>query len=280
MSIRLWSNRPVDLVVAEARMEGTSGLALGEKIRSAGWPIPMIFLTAADDVDACRACENLQFPVLPKPVRMDRLRGLVFELARVPPSPREQRAERAALGALSARRPRDWCLLAVDSVHPRATPARRLSSSFRRVGAGLSRGACVAPGGRMHHHGSLHPVGSFRSLASRLSLFAGAACVALVSGCSAPASSEHAKSSGAALSSDDQAAYEFFVGKGLTDFQAAGIVGNLDQESGVDPTAVQYGGGPGRGIAQWSVGGRWDTDARRQRRPGTRASTAASRVDR
>jgi uncharacterized membrane protein YgcG len=59
---------------------------------------------------------------------------------------------------------------------------------------------------------------------------------------------------------NDKAAYDFFVGKGLKNFQSAGIVGNLDQESGVDPTAVQYGGGPGRGIAQWSVGGRWDTD--------------------
>ena len=58
---------------------------------------------------------------------------------------------------------------------------------------------------------------------------------------------------------NDQPAFAYFVGKGLTPFQAAGIVGNLDQESGVDPTAVQ-GGGPGRGIAQWSVGGRWDTD--------------------
>src|SRR5262249_41460320 len=54
-------------------------------------------------------------------------------------------------------------------------------------------------------------------------------------------------------------ACNYFVGKGLTNFQAAGIVGNLDQESGVSPGAVQYGGGPGRGIAQWSVGGRWDT---------------------
>jgi hypothetical protein len=35
-------------------------------------------------------------------------------------------------------------------------------------------------------------------------------------------------------------------------------VGNLDQESNDDPNAVQQ-GGPGRGIAQWSVGGRWDT---------------------
>ena len=43
--------------------------------------------------------------------------------------------------------------------------------------------------------------------------------------------------------------------------QAAGIIGNLDQESGMDPTISQYDGGPGRGIAQWSTGGRWDTDA-------------------
>src|SRR5579863_10246567 len=59
---------------------------------------------------------------------------------------------------------------------------------------------------------------------------------------------------------NDKAAFDYFLGKGLVNFQAAGIVGNLDQESGVDPTAVQS-GGPGRGIAQWSVGGRWDTDA-------------------
>ncbi len=61
-----------------------------------------------------------------------------------------------------------------------------------------------------------------------------------------------------ALFANDKAAYEYFVGQGLTSFQSAGIVGNLDQESGVDPGAVQF-GGPGRGIAQWSVGGRWDT---------------------
>jgi hypothetical protein len=62
------------------------------------------------------------------------------------------------------------------------------------------------------------------------------------------------------LFANDQTAYDYFLGKGLTNFQAAGIVGNLDQESGVDPNSVQQ-GGPGRGIAQWSVGGRWDTDA-------------------
>jgi len=61
-----------------------------------------------------------------------------------------------------------------------------------------------------------------------------------------------------ALSSSEQTAFNFFVSKGLTKAQAAGIVGNLIQESNVIATAKQYGGGPGRGIAQWSVGGRWD----------------------
>jgi hypothetical protein len=57
---------------------------------------------------------------------------------------------------------------------------------------------------------------------------------------------------------NDRTAFEFFVSKGLTHVQAAGIVGNLDQESSMDPSVWQYGGGPGRGIAQWSAGGRWD----------------------
>jgi len=56
----------------------------------------------------------------------------------------------------------------------------------------------------------------------------------------------------------NQVAFDYFLGKGLTAIQAAGVVGNLDQESGMSPTAVQS-GGPGRGIAQWSAGGRWDT---------------------
>ena len=59
------------------------------------------------------------------------------------------------------------------------------------------------------------------------------------------------------LSTNEGTAYHFFVGKGLKDFQAAGIVGNLIQESSVSPTSVQS-GGPGRGIAQWSVGARWN----------------------
>src|SRR5688500_14234522 len=63
----------------------------------------------------------------------------------------------------------------------------------------------------------------------------------------------------AALSNNERTAFNFFVAKGLTKIQAAGVVGNLVQESNVMPTSVQLGGGPGRGIAQWSVGGRWNS---------------------
>jgi murein DD-endopeptidase MepM/ murein hydrolase activator NlpD len=45
---------------------------------------------------------------------------------------------------------------------------------------------------------------------------------------------------------------------GLTAIQSAGIVGNLIQESGVNPRSNQA-GGPGMGIAQWSEGGRWES---------------------
>ena len=89
-----------------------------------------------------------------------------------------------------------------------------------------------------------------------LSLLASAA----VSGCATDTdNTDNSNAVEAALSSAEQTAFNFFVNKGLSKVQSAGIIGNLMQESGVDPTAVEIGGGPGRGIAQWSVGGRWDT---------------------
>jgi peptidoglycan hydrolase-like protein with peptidoglycan-binding domain len=63
----------------------------------------------------------------------------------------------------------------------------------------------------------------------------------------------------AAPASNNQSAFNYFVGKGLTKTQSAAIVGNFDQESSMSPTAKQYPSGAGRGIAQWSTGGRWDT---------------------
>jgi hypothetical protein len=84
----------------------------------------------------------------------------------------------------------------------------------------------------------------------------------LVAGCGGNISGNNDVTlSEASLSSNEHTAFNFFVAKGLTKVQSAGIVGNLMQESNVIPTSVQFGGGPGRGIAQWSVGGRWDASA-------------------
>ncbi len=85
-------------------------------------------------------------------------------------------------------------------------------------------------------------------------------------GCSASATGgeEGASSSSEAISalpSNAHAAYTFFVNKGLTRVQSAAIVGNLIQESSVSPTIHEGGGGPGRGIAQWSSGGRWNVSS-------------------
>jgi hypothetical protein len=57
--------------------------------------------------------------------------------------------------------------------------------------------------------------------------------------------------------SNAQQVYNFFIQKGLSKYAAAGFVGNFMQESGCDPERHQDNGGPGRGIAQWELGGRW-----------------------
>src|SRR4051794_11656356 len=93
-----------------------------------------------------------------------------------------------------------------------------------------------------------------------------AAAFSLLPACSAPTKSVPApeesigQSSAATAFANDHSTYVYFRQKGFTSFQAAGIVGNLDQESGINPTISQQNGGPGRGIAQWSAGGRWDSD--------------------
>ncbi len=56
--------------------------------------------------------------------------------------------------------------------------------------------------------------------------------------------------------------FNYLIGYGFTEQAAAGVIGNLMQESGVNPNSKQLGGGPGRGIMQWGTGpgsgGRWD----------------------
>lgn len=53
---------------------------------------------------------------------------------------------------------------------------------------------------------------------------------------------------------NEEITWNFLRGKGFSPESTAGIMGNLKQESGLDPKCYQYGGGPGRGIAQWTVG--------------------------
>ncbi len=51
--------------------------------------------------------------------------------------------------------------------------------------------------------------------------------------------------------SNEQKIVNFFVDKGLTPAQAAGIAGNIAHESGSRPGQRELGGGPGFGLAQW-----------------------------
>ena len=48
--------------------------------------------------------------------------------------------------------------------------------------------------------------------------------------------------------------WNFCLSQGFTKQAAAGVIGNMQQESGVDPAKCQSGGGPGRGLLQWEVG--------------------------
>lgn len=58
--------------------------------------------------------------------------------------------------------------------------------------------------------------------------------------------------------SNAEKVFRYLVDKeGFTQEAAAGIIGNLMQESGVNPKSRQLGGGPGRGIMQWTETERW-----------------------
>jgi len=69
----------------------------------------------------------------------------------------------------------------------------------------------------------------------------GLALTVSFAGCGAGPGEPTGETASAVGFTNDKAAFDYFLGKGLASFQAAGIVGNLDQESGVDPTAVESG---------------------------------------
>lgn len=57
---------------------------------------------------------------------------------------------------------------------------------------------------------------------------------------------------------NEEQTWNFFISKGLSEKQVAGMIGNFQVEApGINPKTNQTGGGPGRGIAQWGVNDRW-----------------------
>lgn len=54
--------------------------------------------------------------------------------------------------------------------------------------------------------------------------------------------------------SNAEVVWNFCMSQGFSRQAAAGVIGNMQQESGVDPAACQGGGGPGRGLLQWETG--------------------------
>ena len=54
--------------------------------------------------------------------------------------------------------------------------------------------------------------------------------------------------------SNAEVVWNFCMSQGFSKQAAAGVIGNMQQESGVDPAACQGGGGPGRGLLQWEAG--------------------------
>ena len=65
-----------------------------------------------------------------------------------------------------------------------------------------------------------------------------------------------AAAAGLSGNSNAQKAFNYLISNGFTPQAASGVIGNLMQESQVNPRAIQP-NGPGRGIMQWTEGARW-----------------------
>jgi hypothetical protein len=78
-----------------------------------------------------------------------------------------------------------------------------------------------------------------------------------LAGCSSGGSPGTPTPPPASSGSQSKLVWDTLISHGMSQEAAAGVLGNLQQESNVDPTVIQN-GGPGMGLAQWSRGGRWD----------------------
>jgi CheY-like chemotaxis protein len=69
-----------DLIVTDIRMPGRSGLEVVERLRQAGWDIPVVVITAFGDGETHRAAARLQAAIFDKPFDVDDLRTAVLNL--------------------------------------------------------------------------------------------------------------------------------------------------------------------------------------------------------
>jgi DNA-binding response OmpR family regulator len=77
-----------DLVIADIRMPGCSGLQVLEGMRRAGWTTPMILMTAFSDRATRARVEEQRGVLFDKPFDVDDLRTAVLHLLRPPSSGR------------------------------------------------------------------------------------------------------------------------------------------------------------------------------------------------
>lgn len=87
----------VDLVIADFRMPGLTGLDVLREIREAHWTLPAILMTAFPSPELQRAAEHSGLVVLAKPFAMHLL---LEEVTRLLDIDRERRRERASFRLL------------------------------------------------------------------------------------------------------------------------------------------------------------------------------------
>jgi DNA-binding response OmpR family regulator len=79
----LSSRRPweaFDLIVSDIRMPVCSGLLIAEALRRAGWPTPMVLMTAFGDEQTRAEAADLKAVLFDKPFDLDDLRSVVVRL--------------------------------------------------------------------------------------------------------------------------------------------------------------------------------------------------------
>jgi len=71
---------PIDLIVTDIRMPIVSGLDIVRSVREAGWPTPIVMVTAFADQDTRLRASELGAVLLEKPLKMSVLRLSVRSL--------------------------------------------------------------------------------------------------------------------------------------------------------------------------------------------------------